>query len=144
MQLDRAPQGEQEALSKLSEAEFHSRILLEERRNHLLSEAKFEVLLQERRAERADSSRSALNAQKMSRRSKNSSVRDTNKSHLLRNYNAEKEHIEKLVYTPSQEMEYAELGNGGISLRRLARKSECCNSTNSSNTGVARQGKFHG
>ena len=53
---DRAIQGEQEAFSKLSEAEFHTRILLEEQRNHILSQTRYECLWQHRRAEKAESS----------------------------------------------------------------------------------------
>ena len=50
----RAVQGENEALSRLSEAENDTRLILEEQRNQLLSEAKSEVLKQECKAERAD------------------------------------------------------------------------------------------
>ena len=52
IQADRAIQGDQ-ALSELSEAESHAKILLEEQRNHALSETKFELLLEESRDERA-------------------------------------------------------------------------------------------
>ena len=49
-----AAQGEQETLSKLSEAEYHTRALLEEQRHQLLSEAKSEIRKQWSRAELAD------------------------------------------------------------------------------------------
>ena len=48
--------GAQEALSGLSEVEFGTRNLLEERRSHILSEARSEILLQDSRVEQADSS----------------------------------------------------------------------------------------
>ena len=41
--LNSRAEGEQEALPELSEAESHTKILLEEQRNHILSEAKFEL-----------------------------------------------------------------------------------------------------
>ena len=43
LRADQAAQGEQAALSKLSEAEHHTRILLEEHRNQILSEARSEM-----------------------------------------------------------------------------------------------------
>ena len=51
---DEAVEGEQEALSKLSEAEIHAELLLEEQRNQILSEANFEIVMQKSRAERSD------------------------------------------------------------------------------------------
>ena len=48
-----AAREEQEALSRLSEAQFRTKILLEEQRSHILSEATFEIPLQETRAEQA-------------------------------------------------------------------------------------------
>ena len=62
-QSDRALQGEQEALSKLYETEIQTTILLEEQRSQMLSEAKFELLLQETRAEHAFRSIQNLNNQ---------------------------------------------------------------------------------
>ena len=59
----RAHQKEQEAVPELSVAESHTQIILEEQRNHILSEAQFELLLQERRAERANSSVQLLSDQ---------------------------------------------------------------------------------
>ena len=53
----------QEALAKLSEMEYHSRILLEEQRSQIHSEAIFEFLLQETRAERAVDSIQKLRSQ---------------------------------------------------------------------------------
>ena len=42
---------EQEVLSKLSVAESHTKIILDDHSNNILSEAQFEVFLQERKAE---------------------------------------------------------------------------------------------
>ena len=56
IQADRALQGEQEALSKHYGTEIHTTILLEEQRSQIFSEATFELLLQETRAEHAFSS----------------------------------------------------------------------------------------
>ena len=44
---DQAAQGEQAALSKLSEAEYHTRILLEEHGKEILSEARSEMNVHE-------------------------------------------------------------------------------------------------
>ena len=63
VRANRAAQGEQEALSKLSETEYHTRILLGKQRNQILSETKFELLLQETRAEHAVNSFQNLNRQ---------------------------------------------------------------------------------
>ena len=49
----KAVQGEHEALSRLSEAEFQTGEFLEERRNQILSEGKSEMLMHESRAERS-------------------------------------------------------------------------------------------
>ena len=54
LQADHAAQGEQAARSKLSEAEYHTRLLLEAQRNHQLSEARSELNMQELRLESAD------------------------------------------------------------------------------------------
>ena len=54
LQADHAAQGEQAARSKLSEAEYHARLLLEAQRNHQLSEARSEMKMQESRLESAD------------------------------------------------------------------------------------------
>ena len=51
---DQAAQGEQAALSKLSEAEYHSRLLFEEQRNQILSAARSEMSMHELRVESAD------------------------------------------------------------------------------------------
>ena len=48
---EEAVQGEHEALSRHSEAEFHTAVLLERQRNQILSEEKSEISLQESRAE---------------------------------------------------------------------------------------------
>ena len=61
IRANQAARGEQGALSKLSEAEYHTRILLDEQRNQILSEVKFEILLQETGAEHAVSSIQNLN-----------------------------------------------------------------------------------
>ena len=53
LRANRAARGEQEALSKLSEEEYHTIILLGEQRSQIRSEARFELLLQETRAEHA-------------------------------------------------------------------------------------------
>ena len=45
-----------EVLSMLSVAESHTKILLKDHSNNILSEAQFELFLQERKAERANSS----------------------------------------------------------------------------------------
>ena len=62
-QSDRALQGQQEALSKLSETEFHTIVLLEEQGSQILSEAIFGLLLQETRAEHTVNSILNLNCQ---------------------------------------------------------------------------------
>ena len=62
IQADRAIQGDQ-ASSELSEAESHTKIFLEEQRNHALPETQLELLLQERRAECANSSIQLLSDQ---------------------------------------------------------------------------------
>ena len=51
---DSAVEGEQEASSRVSEAECHTGLLLEEERNQILSEAESERITQESRAERSD------------------------------------------------------------------------------------------
>ena len=53
MRPNHAAQGENTALSKLSEAEYHTRLLLEEQKNHVFSEARSELNLQEERVESA-------------------------------------------------------------------------------------------
>ena len=53
MQADQASQGEQAALTKISEAEYHTRLLLEEQKKPL-SEARSETNMQESRVESAD------------------------------------------------------------------------------------------
>ena len=52
-QADQASQGEQAALTKISEAEYHTRLLLEEQKKPL-SEARSETNMQESRVESAD------------------------------------------------------------------------------------------
>ena len=52
-QAEQAAQGEQAALTKISEAEYHTRLLLEEQKKPL-SEARSEMNLQESRVESAD------------------------------------------------------------------------------------------
>ena len=47
-------EGEQEALSRLSESEFHAGSLVERQSDQMLSEAKSEMIMQESRAERSD------------------------------------------------------------------------------------------
>ena len=49
-----AAQGEKAALSRLSGAEYHTILLLEEQKNHVLSEARSELNMQELRVENAD------------------------------------------------------------------------------------------
>ena len=51
----RSSNSRDQASSELSEAESHTKIFLEEQRNHALPETQFELLLQESRAERAQS-----------------------------------------------------------------------------------------
>ena len=53
LRADHAAQGENAALSKLSEA-YHTRLLLEEQKNHTLSDARSELHMQELRVESAD------------------------------------------------------------------------------------------
>ena len=53
-QADHVARGEQAALSKLSETEYHTRLFLEEPKNHLLSETRSEMNMQESRVESAD------------------------------------------------------------------------------------------
>ena len=53
-QTDQAAQGEQAALTKISEAEYHTRLLVEEQKKPLLSEARSEMNMQESRVESAD------------------------------------------------------------------------------------------
>ena len=54
LQADYAAQGVQAPLSKLSKAEYHTMLLLEEQKDQLLSEARFEMNMQELRFESAD------------------------------------------------------------------------------------------
>ena len=54
LRADQAAQGEKAALSRLSEAEYHTRLLLEEQKNRKLSEARSELNMQELRFETAD------------------------------------------------------------------------------------------
>ena len=54
LRADHAAQGELAPLSELSEADNHTRSLLEEQKNHILSEARSEINMQELRVERAD------------------------------------------------------------------------------------------
>ena len=51
LRADKAAQGYQAALSKISEAESHTRLLLEEQRNQILSEAPSEMNMQELKVE---------------------------------------------------------------------------------------------
>ena len=67
---------EREALRQVSEAELQTRILLEEQRSQLLSEATFELILQEMRAEIV----------------KNTKIYDKNKPWSVQNYKAERAH----------------------------------------------------
>ena len=53
LRADHAVQGEQAALSKLSDAEHHARLLFEEQKNHVLSEARCQMNMQELRVESA-------------------------------------------------------------------------------------------
>ena len=66
LQADHAAQGEQAAPSKLSEAEYHTRLLLEEQKNHLLSDARSEMNVQESWVESADSGLSVNEAYRFS------------------------------------------------------------------------------
>ena len=59
----RAAQGQNEALSRLSESENDTRLILEEQRDHLLAEAKSEVLKQECRGDFLDCSLRELQRQ---------------------------------------------------------------------------------
>ena len=63
LRADEAVEGEQKCLSRLSEAEFHTVLLLEDRRNLILSKAKSEIILQESRAQRAANAIQNLNRQ---------------------------------------------------------------------------------
>ena len=63
MRANRAVQGEQEALFRHSGTEYRTRVLLEEQRSQTLSEGRFELLLQETRAEHAVDSIERLNRQ---------------------------------------------------------------------------------
>ena len=66
IRCNQAARGEQEALSRLSEAEYHAGVLFEEQRSHILSEARFEILLLETRAKHAVSSIQKLNRHRFS------------------------------------------------------------------------------
>ena len=68
LRADQAAQGEQAALSKLSEAEYHTRLLLEEQRNQILSEARSEINMHELRVESADMAHCESNLQINSQR----------------------------------------------------------------------------
>ena len=60
-------QGEHEALSRLSKAEFHTGVLLVEQENRMLSAGNFELLLQKSTAERAANAIPILDRQLRSR-----------------------------------------------------------------------------
>ena len=78
----------------LSEAKSHTKIILEDQRKHILSDAQFELLLQERRAERANSSVQFLSDQLRSQCSEGKllSLRDMNKSNFfVQKYRVEEE-----------------------------------------------------
>ena len=49
LRADHAAQGENVALSRLSEAEYQTKLLLQEQKSHLLSEARSELDMQELR-----------------------------------------------------------------------------------------------
>ena len=63
LQADEAAEGEKAALSRLSVADFHTRLLLEEQRNRILSEAGSELKMQELKAESTDIALRELNRQ---------------------------------------------------------------------------------
>ena len=67
MRAHQAVRGETDALSKLSEAEYHTRLILEERKDDLLTEAWFELEVQELRVESAEKRSSRGSYEKPSR-----------------------------------------------------------------------------
>ena len=54
MRADQAAPGQKVSLSKLSEAEYHTRMFLEEQKGYSLSEARSELNLQELKVKNAD------------------------------------------------------------------------------------------
>ena len=63
LRADEAPEGGKAALSRLSEAESHTRLLLEEQKNQKLSEARSGMNMQELKTESADLALRILNRQ---------------------------------------------------------------------------------
>ena len=68
LQADKAAEGEEPALSNLSDAGYHARLLLEKQRNQVVSEARSEMNLHELRVERGDMALREENLQILSRR----------------------------------------------------------------------------
>ena len=108
------PQGEQEAFSKLSEAEFRTRILRRERKNHILAQKRYEWVWQERRADKAESSKQHLGKQFLKYPTGNGRIEES-----------------------------ADTGNGRIFSRQITIKSERCNLIYCPNSGIARRSKLH-
>ena len=79
MRADHAAQGENAALSKPSEAENHTRLLLGEQENHILSEARSELNMQELRV-RADGALHEANQYRIGGKRKSSSRNSFEKS----------------------------------------------------------------
>ena len=77
----------------LSEEKSHTQIILDDHSNNILSEAQFEQSLQERKAERANSSVQFLSNQLRSQcpEGKLLSLRDMNMSNFVQTYRVEKE-----------------------------------------------------
>ena len=99
IQSDRAVQREQEALCKISEAEFHTKILHEEQRSQILSQAQFKLRLQEKRADHADYSIQNLGIQLRSEGSTN--LCDMNKIYYEQNCKVEREREREYIKNPA-------------------------------------------
>ena len=101
----RAVQGENEALSRLSESENDTRSILEEQRDHLLSEARSEVLKQECRADFLECSIRELQRHKffpvvwrLTRPILDVKHLEESRPGFTKNRRSEKEHSEKLIF----------------------------------------------
>ena len=100
----RAVRGEIEALSRLSETENDARPSLEEQRDHLLAEAKSEVLKQECRTNFVDCSiredQRQIHSSRMEIDRNNLGVKHLEESRpdSTKNWRHEKEHFEKLIF----------------------------------------------
>ena len=97
-------------MSKLSETEFHTKILLEEKRGQIPSEARFELLLPESSAEHVDHSIQNFDNQFRSqipetfRSGRSTNLPDMNKIYYEQNYNVERV-FQEVRRHASQELE---------------------------------------